>query len=48
MKVITELSSIADFEAWSGAVDRLEWIIDHGYTEYFDQIIVDRSVLRLG
>lgn len=43
MKVTSEnyINSIAEFKAWSGAVDRLEWIIDHGYEDYFTQLVED-------
>ena len=43
MKVTSEnyINSIAEFKAWSGAAERLEWIIEHDYANYFTQLIDD-------
>ena len=43
MKVTSEnyINSIAEFKAWSGAVERLDWIIEHDYADYFTQLIDD-------
>lgn len=37
MRIITEINSIANFEAWSGGADTLNKIIDLGY-EYIDML----------
>lgn len=41
MKVTNEnyINSIAEFKAWGGAVEILDWIIEHGYEDYFTQLI---------
>lgn len=43
MKATSEnyIDSIAEFKAWSGAVERLDWIIEHDYADYFTQLIDD-------
>lgn len=47
MKVTSEnyIDSIAEFKAWSGAVERLDWIIEHDYADYFTQLIIVRILL---
>lgn len=39
MKVINENLSIADFEAWSGAKDTVQTIIDNNKENAFDSLI---------
>ena len=39
MKVINENLSIADFEAWSGAKDTVQTIIDNNKENDFDSLI---------
>lgn len=41
MKVTNETMSLRDFEAWSGAVDTKETIINEGKAEQFDSLIED-------
>ena len=43
MKITSEnyIDSIAEFKAWSGGVERLDWILEHGYEDYFTQLIDD-------
>lgn len=41
MKVINENLSISDFEAWSGAKDTQQTIIDNNKEKAFDSLIED-------
>jgi len=41
MRIINDNMRLVDFDAWSGAIDTKETIIDAGKGEAFDRIIED-------